>query len=167
MHKKTSFVVLFLIATSSLLFSQEKQSQEHVPKEHAGHLAVIEIITSALYAFNTRTELGAFGTEFHLTYWENHIWGAGLGYTVLFEDEKEKIHQLAILGSYNPKEWITINAGPNFRLPNDHHDLIISGYVETEFNYRLRQWVHFGPLLGATIGIETDLSIGFQIGFEF
>jgi hypothetical protein len=102
-----------------------------------------------------------------LTYWENHIWGAGLGYTVLFEDEKEKIHQLAILGSYNPKEWITINAGPNFRLPNDHHDLIISGYVETECNYRLRQWVHFGPLLGATIGIETDLSIGFQIGFEF
>jgi hypothetical protein len=45
--------------------------------------------------------------------------------------------------------------------------LIISGYVETECNYRLRQWVHFGPLLGATIGIETDLSIGFPMGFEF
>ena len=167
MNKKIFFLTLFISATSSLLFSQEKPMGEHPDAKHAQNAAVYEIITSAVYAFNTKTEAGSYGTEIHFTYWINHVWGTGLSYTVLFEEENEKIHQLAILGSYNPTEWLTINAGPNFRLPNKDYDLKISAYLETEFNYRLRDWVHFGPLLGATVGEETELSLGFQIGFEF
>jgi hypothetical protein len=167
MNKKIFFLALFISATSSSLYSQRKSLRELPGSERAEKTAVYEIITSAIYAFNTQTEAGAYGTEFHFTYWMNHVWGAGLSYTVLFEEENEKIHQLALLGSYNPKEWLTINAGPNFRLPSTNHDLKISAYLETEFNYRLRNWVHFGPLLGATIGEETELSLGFQIGFEF
>jgi hypothetical protein len=167
MSKKTFFLALFLSATSSSLYSQENPLEEPPGVERAENTAVYEIITSAIYAFNAENEAGVYGTEFHFTYWMNHIWGAGLSYTVLFEEENKQIHQLALLGSYNPKEWLTINTGPNFRLPSTNHDLKVSAYLETEFNYRLRNWVHFGPLLGATIGEETELSIGFQIGFEF
>jgi hypothetical protein len=164
MINKIFFLVLFSTIATSLLYAQHDPTRQIESEERT---AVYEIITSGLYAYNATTEKGASGTELHFTYWMNHVWGAGLGYTVLFEEENEKTHQLAILGSYNPKEWLTVNVGPNFRIPSTTEDLKISGYIETEFNYRLRKWLHFGPLIGATIGEEIDLAIGFQFGFEF
>jgi hypothetical protein len=130
MINKIFFLVLFSTIATSLLYAQHDPTRQIESEERT---AVYEIITSGLYAYNATTEKGASGTELHFTYWMNHVWGAGLGYTVLFEEENEKTHQLAIL----------------------------------EFNYRLRKWLHFGPLIGATIGEEIDLAIGFQFGFEF
>jgi hypothetical protein len=158
--------LLFLTATPKG-YAQEEHAHQEVTEEHAGRTAVYEIITSGIYVYIPESGHGAFGTEFHFTYWMNHVWGAGLGYTVLYLEENENIHQLAFLGSYNPVSWLTINAGPNLTFPHGHRDLIVSGYVETEFNYRPKEWVHFGPVLGINAGKELELVVGFHLGFEF
>jgi len=72
-----------------------------------------------------------------------------------------------LLASYNPTKWLTINAGPSFTLPNHKEDLLIKGYFETEINYRLRDWFHFGPLAGILIGEDIELIMRIQLGFEF
>jgi len=135
-------ILLFVTAPVSLLFSQVAHSQQNDSTGHTGRTAVYEIITSGIYTYNSETKHGAYGSEFHFTYWINHVWGAGLGYTIIYGEGKEYTHQIAILGSYNPTSWLTINTGPNFILPSAHHDLLVSGYLETEFNYRPQKWLH-------------------------
>jgi hypothetical protein len=161
---------IILIIISLLAYSYSAVAQEgeiHLPDESHERTATYEVIISGIYSFEPNSGHGKYGSELHFTYWFNHVWGAGFGYTVLFEEDHRPVQQFAFLGSFNPVGWLTINAGPNFTLPYDGSALLLSGYLETEFNYRPRSWVHFGPVLGAVIGNETEFNVGFHLGFEF
>jgi len=153
----------FMVVSSLLTYGQDVIDNH----SHSERTAVYEIIVSGIYSYNMEEEHGAYGNEVHFTYWFNHTWGTGLGYTISYPKDDEIFHQVALLASVNPTSWLTINAGPNFRLPNKDRELEVSGYLEVEFNYRVRDWLHFGPVLAVLPGKETELVAGFQIGFEF
>ena len=146
------------------LSAQHQESNlHHPPKKTRG---IYEIITSRIYAYSFEHEEGVAATEIHFTYWFDHTWGGGLSYTAKFEED-EVLNDLALIGSMNPAKWMTINVGPSFALPSDHRDFHLGAYAETEINIRLRQWFHFGPILGAVLGKESEGNIGFHLGFEF
>ncbi len=158
-------VTLFLLVLCQLSYGQN--ADNHEGSEHSKQTGIYEIIISGIYAFDLETDNGAYGSELHFTYWFNHVWGAGLAYTTLFEEDNNNVHSIVMLASYNPTSWLTINSGPSFTLPNEHEDLLVSGFFEAEFNYRLNTWFHFGPLIGVLIGKKKELNVGFQVGFEF
>jgi hypothetical protein len=138
---------------------------EHHNKEKK-ETGIFEIITSGIYAYSFEHEEGLFGTEIHLTYWFTHKWGSGVSYTAKFED-KEALHDIALLASMNPTKWITLNLGPNFALSTKHRDFELGFYTESEINIRLTEWFQFGPVLGAVFSENTEGSLGFHLGFEF
>ncbi len=141
---------------------QEHTSETHTRKEHG----IYEVITSAICVLPLDGHERWGGTEVHLTYWFDHIYGSGFSYTAKFE-EKEVAHEIALLFSWNAKKWITFNLGPNFAVPNSHRDFALSAYAETEINVRPREWFHYGPILGTILGEKSELTAGFHLGFEF
>lgn len=163
----TFFALLFGLITALPAVCQEHHDNAPEPSNHTKRTGVYEIIVSGINAYGLNSKHNTYGSELHFTYWVDHVWGFGLGYTVKFEDEEPNINELALLGSWNPTTWLTLNAGPSFTLPRDHHDLEVSAYLEAEFNYRLTSYFHFGPVIGTLKGKETELLGGFQLGFEF
>lgn len=113
---------------------QAQSSDEHSTKSEKEE-PVIELIASGIYAYSFEHEEGVLGTEIHLTYWFNHEWGSGLSYTAKYEEE-ENLHDIALLGSWNPTHWLTLNVCPNFGLSGDHRDFEVSAYTEAEINIR-------------------------------
>ena len=61
---------------------------------------------------------------------------------------------------------MTINAGPNLSLPNSEKKTEVSGYLETEFNLKWKEF-HYGPLLGALIAADVKPFLGVHVGYEF
>jgi len=164
--KRLNWIVilcLLFIGFNHVSFAQEYEHYHTVEKKERG---IYEIITSSVYVYSFEHEHGSVGTEVHFTYWFNHTWGGGLSYTAKFED-KETLHDVALLGSMNPTQWITLNVGPNFILPSEHRDFELGFYAESEVNVRPTEWFHFGPVLGFVIGKNTEGTMGFHLGFEF
>ena len=127
---------------------------------------IYEIITSGIYAYSFEHNEGVVGTEIHFTYWINHKWGAGMSYTAKFEEE-ETLNDIALIAGVNPTSWLTFNIGVNFALAGDHRAFGLGAYTEAEFNIRPTKWFHFGPVIGAVIGKETEGTVGIHLGFEF
>ena len=140
-------------------------AQEHDALENSEDLRW-EAIVSGIYSYSFEEEETVFGNEFHLTYWITHKWGTGLSYTLKYEDD-EILHDIAVLGSWNPVKWMTCNTGPNFEFEGEHRDFGVSFYFELEFNIRLTHWFHFGPIAGTLLGGNSEISTGMHIGFEF
>ncbi|MBO6516514.1 MAG: hypothetical protein JJ975_08180 [Bacteroidia bacterium] len=127
---------------------------------------VIEMISAWLYVFPQNGEDGLPGTEVHCTYWANSVWGYGVSYGAKKQHEGF-LHEIAVLGSWNPTQWLTLNAGPSFVFPTDQRSGHIVSYVETELNYRPNHWFHLGPVVGFTQGKHTEVFSGIHFGFEF
>ncbi|MEH6535925.1 MAG: hypothetical protein V7719_06005 [Psychroserpens sp.] len=161
--KKQLIICLLLFTSSMLLYSQ---SEEKHKKESESENPVLEIITSGIYVTSFKNKENTFGTELHLTYWFNHKWGGGLSYTAKFEEE-ETLNDVALLGSWNPTKWITLNVGPNFGLSGEHRDFEVSAYTEAEINIRPKEWIHFGPVIGTVLGRNSEFTLGMHLGFEF
>ena len=159
--KKIFQLLLFFVVGLNQIFAQHEE--HHGDEKDRG---IYEIITSGIYAYSFEHQEGTGGTEVHFTYWFNHTYGSGLSYTTKFEHD-ETLHDIALLGSWNPKRWVTLNVGPNFSLKADHREFSLSAYAESEINIRPNEWFHFGPILGTILGNESELTSGFHIGFEF
>lgn len=160
MRPNTAFYLLLFFLLILNKISAQREEQHSSKKEHG----IYEIIISGIYSFDHEEGIG--GTEVHFTYWFDHTWGAGLSYTAKFE-EAETLQDIALLGSWNPRRWVTLNVGPNFILPSDHREFSVGAYAEAEINVRPNEWFHFGPVLGGILGRESELVTGFHIGFEF
>ncbi|MFT5860729.1 MAG: hypothetical protein ACI865_002843 [Flavobacteriaceae bacterium] len=160
LRKQLLFTCFALFATAS--FSQHENEEASHDKERG----IYEIIASAIYSYSPEHKEGVTGAELHFTYWFNHKWGTGLSYTAKFEDA-ETINEIALLGSWNPVNWMTVNIGPNIVLPTKHDGHSLGAYFETEFNIRPTKWFHFGPVLGAVYGHQFEINTGVHIGFEF
>ena len=151
-----------------MVYSGYTQHSPHIEehpnpsKEHG----IYEIISTGIYAYSFAEEAGSPATELHFTYWFTHTYGTGISYTLKFGEE-ETLHDLALLGSWNPTRWLTLNMGPNFALPSDHRSFHLLLYTEAEINIRLTEWFHLGPVLGSLLGEESEISGGMHIGFEF
>jgi len=165
---RTIITLCIVMLTPFICLSQHGESNESdvASKEHGKEKGIYEIITSGIYNYSPESKHGNFGSEFHFTYWFNHNWGTGLSYTAIFEEDL-LVNEIALLGSWNPAKWCTLNVGPNFTLPNDHNNLELGAYGEIEFNIRPVKWVHFGPVLGTVIGHTVHFNIGYHLGFEF
>ena len=160
-------MVYLLSLPTAALFAQHEESSHHEGSSHHDAIGVWEIFASGIYAspFSNEEEAGGVaGIEIHLTYWAVHLYGGGISYTAKFEEEM--VHDIAILGSLNPTNWMTINAGPNFSLPSSHRAFSLGAYAESEFYIRPNKWFHFGPVFGTIIGQHSEYSIGFHLGFE-
>lgn len=164
MTKMIKRIIFFLLFMSSILL--HSQTEEIHDEESESDNPVLEIIISGIFASSFEHQETTFGTEFHITYWFNHEWGGGISYTLKYEDE-ETLNDIALLGSWNPTKWITLNVGPNFGFSGEHRDFEVSGYAEAEFNIRPRKWIHFGPLIGAVLGANSEYTLGMHLGFEF
>ena len=107
-------------------------------------------------------------TEIHLTYWLNHDWALGLGYSFVFEEDGRVGDELAVLLSHKPWPILTLNAGPSFAFPDSEHELELSAYFEGELNIKIgKKGLHTGPVLGSLIGNEFRWFGGIHIGYEF
>jgi len=61
---------------------------------------------------------------------------------------------------------MTLNLGPNFALPGHERQFALLAYTEVEFNLRMTEWFHMGPVLGSLLGRHSEYSVGFHLGFE-
>ena len=160
---KTLFLAGFVLVAAPS-FSQHESSE--VEGEHKKDKGIYEMIGSGIYSYSPAHKTGVAGAEIHFTYWFDHTWGTGLSYTAKFEED-EVLNEIAILGSWNPLNCMTVNVGPNLVLPTKHDGYSFGAYFETEFNIRPTQWFHFGPVIGGVYGHEFELNLGMHIGFEF
>lgn len=164
------YMHFLLMIASSLLVSTELIAQHEQKHENAKHKTegIIEIITSGVVSYSPKIAHTLYGTEIHFTYWFNHTWGGGFSYSgkILSGDV---LSDVALLASYNPTKWLTINTGPNIAFADGHlrHKHQLGYYAETEFNYRVSKWFHFGLLAGTVLSKNTELTTGIQLGFEF
>ncbi|MEO0898949.1 MAG: hypothetical protein AAFY71_21235 [Bacteroidota bacterium] len=159
-------IILSLFLGSWQISLSQHLNEQHSSPHHAVEHGIWEIITTGLYAFPFSEEEGLGGGEAHLTYWFDHNWGTGLSYTIKSENG-EAVQDLALLGSWNPKRWLTLNIGPSFGFANEHRDFTLTGYFEAEINVRVSESFHFGPVFGSLIGRHSEVSAGFHLGFEF
>ena len=158
---KVTLIAIFIgLATPSI--AQHENDESHGKKE----TGIYEIITSGVYSYSPEHNEGVAGAEMHFTYWFNHKWGGGLAYTGKFEPSEIQ-NELALLGSWNPLRWLTLNVGPNIILPTKHDSYSLGIYSESEINIRPNEWFHFGPVIGVVYGHQLELNSGIHIGFEF
>lgn len=167
MNFRTLLLSGLSIFLCQIILAQHHESEEHKDSHHSGkEKGIYEIITSVIGAYSFEHEEWTPGTEFHFTYWFNHTWGTGVSYTAKYEEE-ETLSDIALLGSWSPNRWLTLNAGPNFALASEHREFALLLYAEAEVNVRLTEWFHFGPVFGTLLGDESEGSVGFHLGFEF
>jgi len=155
---KLIFIAIVFISTN--LFAQSESGQPKNEKR-----GFFEFITSGIYAYTPKEKEGVLGTEIHIIYWFNEKWGSSASYTAKFLEE-ETLSDIALLASYNPARWVTLNIGPNFGLESKSRDFEISSYSEAEINFRPNEWLNFGPVLGIVVGKNVELITGMHIGLE-
>ncbi|WP_103070173.1 hypothetical protein [Aquimarina sediminis] len=164
--KNTLFVLICLIAPM-LAFGQEKDhSKKHEHENPEMKEPGLEIIVSGLIVYSPKHKIADPANEVHLTYWTSHEWAFGIGYSMIFEEEGRIGHELTGIISHRPWEFLTVNVGPSFSLPNSHKDTEISAYLETEFAFDVGK-IHMGPTIGSLIGEEYRLFGGWHISYEF
>ena len=159
--KFLSFLLLLLISTFTYGQEEHEENSNHEVKSQA-----FEAVLSGLFMYTP--ESGSFdpATELHLTYWTTHKWAFGVGYTLIFEEERRVGHELAALLSHKPWQFLTVNIGPSFSLPNSHNETEVSGYLEGEFAFQIGE-LHAGPTIGVLIGEEFRVFSGLHISYEF
>ena len=142
-------------------------------QEHQNHIDSnteknpgLELVVSGLLIYAPEHSNSDVATEIHLTYWTTHTWAFGIGYTMLFEEDKRIGHEVAALISHKRWSFLTLNVGPSFSLPNAHKDTEISAYLESEFAFKIGH-LHAGPTLGILAGKEFRLFGGFHLSYEF
>ncbi|MEO1216844.1 MAG: hypothetical protein AAFY45_25195 [Bacteroidota bacterium] len=161
-----SFLITSLLFSGSLCFAQEHKNSE---SNHANEGAW-EIVFSTLHFFEPGSEAAQeslWGNELHLTYWFDHHWALGLGYTLKYEKEGKFGNELALIGSYKPVKWITFNGGPNFTPGNEEESLSVSAYIESEINIFIGDHFHLGPVIGGLLGEHAEIFSGLHLGYEF
>lgn len=163
MKKLLTTLSLFFFLTAGLI--AQTDNEHHSSAKETG---IYEVITSGIYSYSLAHKEGLIGSEVHFTYWFSHKWGAGLSYTARFAEEAV-VQDIALLGSMNPTNWLTLNVGLNLGLPSEveHRDFHLGAYTEAEINIRPTPWFHFGPLVGAVLSQESEATVGIQLGFEF
>ncbi|MEM8888298.1 MAG: hypothetical protein AAGD28_09945, partial [Bacteroidota bacterium] len=91
---RCTILLLGILFSASYCFSQDHKTLE---KAHEGQGAW-EIVFSGLHFFEPGSEASEeqiWGNELHLTYWFNHHWALGAGYTLKYEEGGELGHELA------------------------------------------------------------------------
>jgi hypothetical protein len=156
------YIVVFLGGTTLLLSQEQHSTSENNTEKEPG----LELVVSGLLMYSPEHSHSDFATEIHLTYWTTHTWAFGIGYTMLFEEDKRIGHELAALISHKRWSFLTINVGPSFSLPNAHKDTEISAYLESEFALKIGN-LHAGPTLGILAGKEFRLFGGLHLSYEF
>lgn len=158
---------VFWIGTFFFIGIAGIQAQEAVEgTEEKEEPAKYEIVASGIYAYNFEEEAGLPGAELHFTYWFTPKWGAGAIYVAKF-DEDEVLSDVALLGSWNPSRWLTVNSGPNFGLKGESREFELSLFLEGELNIRPTESFLFGPNLGFLVGNSPEIAVGIHFGFEF
>ncbi|MEM9142068.1 MAG: hypothetical protein AAGA86_03720 [Bacteroidota bacterium] len=156
------FFTGILIALPLHLFGQQKEDTGH----HTG--AGFELVVSGTFIHEPSSSHVDPLTEIHLTYWINHAWAFGAGYSFVFEEEGRVGNEVAALVSHKPWPFLTLNAGPSFALPNSENHLELSAYLEGEVNLRIgKKGLHTGPVLGVLQGEEFRWFGGIHLGYEF
>jgi len=174
MKKALLQVISIFITLISLLCPGLFGQTLHESAIEEGENARWEIVLSGLTFFEkeegipdeyTRT----FGTELHITYWLSHRWALGGSYTLKSTGENMYGSELAIIGSFKPQKWLTINAGPDFALPDSspESELELFAYLEAEFNFFIKENFHLGPVVGGLVANKTEVFAGLHLGFEF
>lgn len=154
-----------LLGLSSIPVISQPHAETH-PTEAHQETGIWEVIGTGIYSYTFGEGEALGGTEFHLTYWQTHMYGGGLSYTARFAPE-EVLNDIALLASWNPIRWLTINAGPNFALPGVHRSFLLGAYAETEINWRFHEHFHLGPIIGTVISKHTEGTIGLHFGVEW
>ncbi len=143
-------------------FSQNEMDTSMEDKETTSW----EFVLTTNYAYAFSEQNGSFVLEGNITYWLTEHFGLGASYAAKFEED-ELFSDIPVLMSIKATEKVTVNLGPNFGLPNDERDFELGAYVEAEFNFELKESIHFGPVVGAVIAESTDMNFGIHFGFEF
>lgn len=125
-----------------------------------------ETIATGIVSYSFGEEEAIAGSELHVTYWMTHQYGTGMSYTARFAHE-ELWNDLALLASWNPLKWMTVNAGPNFAFAASERPFTLGAYAETEINWRFHEQFHVGPIVGTVISQHTEASIGLHFGIEW
>ena len=156
-----TLILILIFLFSIQLYSQESEEKEEKQIEEN----FFEIVVSGVYVYTP--ESGNFdpSIEALLTYWLSEKWGAGIGYSLVFEDHERVGNEILTVASHKPWEFLTVNFGPNFSLANSEKDFEVSAYLEGELNFDIGN-IHFGPVLGTLIGEEFRIFGGFHLGFE-
>lgn len=155
---KKAILLMLFIGWCHFSYAQENHNKEKKPG--------FELVISGLIIYAPEQSSSDLASEIHLTYWTSHTWAFGVGYTMVFEEDNRKGHELAALISHKPWSFLTLNAGPSFSLPNTHKDTEISAYLEGEFAFELGN-LHTGPTIGTLIGKEFKFFAGWHISYEF
>jgi len=163
--KNVLIIVLFLIIPLIQINAQEDEHKNLDTVKHKKDPG-LEIVFSSLFIYNSESENLDPTTELHITYWTTHKWAFGVGYSMVFEEDKRIGHELAVLVSHKPWSFLTVNMGPSFSLPNSHIDTKVSAYLEGEFNFELGEF-HVGPLIGTLLGENVRPFAGMHLGYEF
>lgn len=163
MTKQLLLYILFGIVSNTICIAQEHQGniESKIEKDPG-----LELVVSGLLIYTPEHSNSDIATEIHLTYWTTHTWAFGIGYTMLFEEDKRIGHELAALISHKRWSFLTLNVGPSFSLPNAHKDTEISAYLESEFAFKIGN-LHTGPTLGILAGKEFRLFGGLHLSYEF
>jgi hypothetical protein len=164
----TYFLLLWLLLWSAAVCSQSHMKP--INKEHhfGNKNPAIEIVVSFTSIETPELDHSDPSTEIHITYWVNHKWAFGAGYTFIFENEGRIAHEVAALVSHKPWPILTINTGPSFSLPNSEQDVNVSAYLEGELNITFNDnGFHFGPVLGTLLGENFRYFWGIHLGYEF
>lgn len=163
--RKQKIIITIVVC---ILFTFNAFAQKHIESKENAHEKEpgLELVLSGLSIYNTESEVSDFATEVHLTYWTSHKWAFGIGYTFVFEDDSRVGHEIAALVSHKPWSFLTVNAGPSFSLPNSHKNTEVSGYLEGEFAFKLKEF-HIGPTVGTLIGEQFKVFFGWHFSYEF
>lgn len=142
--------------------------QSYAQTTTADNESALELIVSGITSFSPSEDKTMVGSEVHLTYWVTPKWGGGLSYSGKFEDSAV-LSDMALLGSWNPTRWLTVNTGPNFAFPHGEvrEKFRLELYMETEFNWRVSEKFHWGVFTGTVVSGEVEIAAGIHLGFEF
>jgi len=150
-----------------MVFSQEHHHEE---SKEPGWETIVSGVSFFHLDEESHDEEGVnVGTELHLTYWFTHTWALGVGYTHVFTHEKGAGDELALIASYKPAPWITVNSGPNLTLASESGKFSpqLSAYLEAEINIFIGDSFHLGPVAGGLIGKKLEAFAGIHLGYEF
>ena len=163
---RCTILLIGFLSWGSLSLAQDHSSSQKLQEEKGAW----EVVFSTLNFFEVGSEAAGerlWGNELHLTYWFNHHWALGVGYTLKYEEGGELGNELALIGSYKPVKWITFNGGPNFTPDNEEESLSVSAYIESEINIFIGDHFHLGPVIGGLLGEHSEIFSGLHLGYEF
>ncbi|MCB9201570.1 MAG: hypothetical protein H6604_00780 [Flavobacteriales bacterium] len=153
--------LLFNFVISTLAFSQESESTEHLMHDEEKSW---ELGLSNLYVDVGHPEEKVYGVDIHAIKSLSKHFGVGLGYAVIFE--KHNSHEIIPLLSYKPIKRLLINAGPNFIIENHTGESEISAHFELEYLFRIFKKFKIGPTIETDLGKRNHYGGGLHLALE-